>query len=159
FVAAALLATAFLHVRDSHFGVTDIPATFMMLVAFWAIVSSELDRRRLWRVAGVGVLCGLAGSAKYTVLLVRLPLFVRLGQRARETRTPLPAALTTCAAAVVGAAAGFLIGTPFAVVEPRRVVHALMMVSTHLAGGHGPDLGRGWLAHLRISLRYGLGVP
>jgi hypothetical protein len=39
---AALLAVAFLHVRDSHFGVTDVPMTFMILLAFAAIVS--LDR-------------------------------------------------------------------------------------------------------------------
>ena len=36
--AAALLSLAFLHVRDSHFGVTDVPMTFMVLVAFLFIV-------------------------------------------------------------------------------------------------------------------------
>jgi len=158
-IAAALLAAAFLHVRDSHFGVADIPATFATLVAFWAIVSAELDPRRAWRVMGVGALCGVAASMKYNVVLIALPLFVRLARRARETQAPPRAVAAACAAAAVGIAAGFFAGTPFAIVEPRRFYHALAMISTHLAGGHGPDLGRGWSAHLRISLLYGLGLP
>src|SRR5207245_2101204 len=35
-VAAGFLAVAFLHVRDSHFGVTDVPVTFLTVCAFWA---------------------------------------------------------------------------------------------------------------------------
>jgi 4-amino-4-deoxy-L-arabinose transferase-like glycosyltransferase len=45
--AAVLLSLAFLHVRDSHFGVTDVPMTFMVLVAFFFIVRlSESGAKR-----------------------------------------------------------------------------------------------------------------
>src|SRR5919197_4814885 len=37
-IASALLSVAFLHVRDSHFGVTDVPVTFLTVCAFWAAV-------------------------------------------------------------------------------------------------------------------------
>ena len=37
--AAACLSLAFLHVGDSHFGVTDIPMTFMLCLAFSRIVT------------------------------------------------------------------------------------------------------------------------
>src|SRR5438093_9980860 len=37
-IASGFLAVAFLHVRDSHFGVTDVPATFLIVCAFRAPV-------------------------------------------------------------------------------------------------------------------------
>ena len=60
--AAALLALVFLHVRDSHYGVTDVPMTFMVLVAFLSIVRlSESGARRDLAIAGLT--SGLATSA------------------------------------------------------------------------------------------------
>src|SRR5262249_39256514 len=56
--ASALLAVAFLHVRDSHFGVTDVPMTFMVLVAFLAIVSLAIDRAHWWNVLAAAIFCG-----------------------------------------------------------------------------------------------------
>ena len=35
-ISSALLAVVFLHVRDSHFGSTDVPAAFLTICAFWA---------------------------------------------------------------------------------------------------------------------------
>ena len=47
-LAAGLLAVAFLHVRDSHFGVTDVPMTFMVVLAF-LVVASMPDESSEWR--------------------------------------------------------------------------------------------------------------
>src|SRR6185295_18680557 len=58
--AAALLAVAFLHVRDSLFGVTDTPMTFMVLLAFYAIVALLAENAAWWGVLIAAVLCGLA---------------------------------------------------------------------------------------------------
>src|SRR5205814_5598398 len=68
-------------------------------------------------------------------------------------------AVWMCAVAIAGMAAGFLAGTPFAIVDLDSFLRDLSSISAHLAGGHGVDLGRGWTSHFSISLRYGLGVP
>src|SRR5688500_10719606 len=80
--SAALLAVAFLHVRDSHFGVTDVPMTFMLLLAFWFVVRiSESPVTR--NVIAAGVASGLATSTKYNAVLIALPaLFAILMARA-----------------------------------------------------------------------------
>src|SRR5438105_6001626 len=49
-VAAAFLAVAFLHVRDSHFGVTDVPAAFLTVCAFWAALRCATEGARDARV-------------------------------------------------------------------------------------------------------------
>ena len=70
--AAALLSLAFLHVRDSHFGVTDVPMTFLVLVAFLFIVRlSESGETR--DLIAAGVAAGLATSTKYNAALIALP--------------------------------------------------------------------------------------
>jgi 4-amino-4-deoxy-L-arabinose transferase-like glycosyltransferase len=67
--AAALLSLAFLHVRDSHFGVTDVPMTFMVLVAFLFIVRlSESGETR--DLIAAGVAAGLATSTSHNAALI-----------------------------------------------------------------------------------------
>ena len=69
---AALLSLAFLHVRDSHFGVTDVPMTFLVLVAFLFVVRlSESGETR--DLIAAGVAAGLATSTKYNAALIALP--------------------------------------------------------------------------------------
>ena len=158
-IAAALLAGAFLHVRDSHFGVTDIPATFMATLAFWAIVAHDVDRTRWTNVLGAGALCGLAGSTKYNAVLVALPLFVRILQQSRSEAHRARWASALCLLACCGIAAGFLAGTPFSLIDSRLFLSELRGVQVHFLGGHGADLGHGWTYHLTGSLRYGVGAP
>jgi len=148
--AAALLAVAFLHARDSHFGVTDVPMTFMVLLAFCAIVSLRFDGGRWWNVLAAAVLCGLATSTKYNAALVFAPLLVALAQ-ARSS----PA---TYAIAAVAFLAAFFAGTPYALVDRAKFVHDLGGLQSHLAAGHGSDQGLGWIYHLTFTLRYGLGL-
>ena len=72
-IAAAFLAVAFLHVRDSHFGVTDVPATFLAVCAFWAGLRCATRGLTTGLVANAGALCGLSASTKYNTVLVLLP--------------------------------------------------------------------------------------
>ena len=179
-IAAALLAVAFLHVRDSHFGVTDVPATFMVVAAFTAIVAGvvteergatpgsaseraapptvtpptvtppSLERRRArpgWRnVLVAGLLCGLAASTKYNAGLILIALVAAV-----------PTA-QMLAVAVAAAAAGFLIGTPYALLARRQFLSGVLAERAHLAAGHGIGSGIGWVDHFVFSLRFGLGL-
>ena len=54
---------------------------------------------------------------------------------------------------------GFVAGTPYSVLDYRAFTNDLLFDLTHLSGGHGVDLGRGWIYHLTTTLPYGLGIP
>src|SRR5688500_15151659 len=157
-VSAALLALAFLHVRDSHFGVTDVPMTFLVLVAFHYIVRLSESGNRADLIAA-GVASGLATSTKYNAALIALPALAAImleplgyhrsiGMRFRD------AALYT--SLLVGA---FLLTSPYSVLEFRTFVADVTYESRHLAGGHGMVLTRGWHHHATSTLRYGVGLP
>ena len=156
FVAAACLALAFLHVRDSHFGTTDVPMTLMVLVGFLAIVRlSESGSRR--HLLSAAILTGLAVATKYNAALLVLPAWFAI------LNDPLRRPIANRLARIVAFAAiimlTFLILSPFSVLSHEKFLYDVTNVSRHLADGHGPDLGRGWTYHLTTTLRYGLGVP
>lgn len=156
-IAASFLALAFLHVRDSHFGVTDVPATFFLLVAFLFI--TRLMKSGATRdLVLSAVAAGLAMSTKYNAAIVALPaLWVLL---ARPTGRPaLTGRFAACALFLATMLLTFAVTSPYSFLDHRAFTAALGNVSAHLATGHGVELGRGWLVHLSSSLRYGLGIP
>ena len=156
--AAALLAVAFLHVRDSHFGVTDVPMTFMVLVAFLYIVRMSESGSTQETIAA-GIASGLATSTKYNAALIALPAVLAIityreghhGRlRSRVSRSGL------YMSAMVGA---FLVTSPFTLLDFREFVADVTFESRHLAEGHKVVLSRGWMHHMTSSLRYGIGIP
>jgi 4-amino-4-deoxy-L-arabinose transferase-like glycosyltransferase len=160
-LAAFFIAVAFLHVRDSHFGVTDIPATLLTVAAMLPLSRLLIDpaRRRDWIRAGV--FSGLAASTKYNggiVAAVGLAVaFVWMFDR--DTPARRGAALRGLAVFTVAAGLAFLAGTPFAILDARHFIEGLQFDSEHLMTGHGMKLERGWIYHLYFSLWYGLGPP
>lgn len=154
-VSALFLALAFLHVRDSHFGVTDVAATFGTLVAF-LFAARLMQTGALGDLLAAGVAAGLATSTKYNVALVVLPILVAvLGHGAHEFARRLRRM------AILGLvmAAAFLAASPYSLLDWRHFVEAVRSESAHLAAGHGLVVGRGWIVHLTQTLRYGLGWP
>lgn len=158
-VAAAFLAVAFLHVRDSHFGVTDVPATFLAVCAFWAGLRCATRGLTMRRVAIAGALCGLSASTKYNTALMLLPAVLAILSRTIWNQ-PRSIGVTVRALALllVCATMAFLIGTPFAVLDHRTFLAAVTGVRHHLANGH-VVMARGWTYHAMFTLRYGLGIP
>jgi hypothetical protein len=159
-VAAAFLALAFLHVRDSHFGVTDVTATCLGMASFACTVRfhAHPGTREALPAALLG---GLAASTKYNAALLLVPAFVsqvlEVVDARREGRPPL-ADLRSCR--FLGAfALAFALGTPYALLDPAGFGGGLARVAAHLRSGHGVDLGAGWLYHLAVSLRYAVGWP
>src|SRR5262249_17374812 len=145
FVAAAFLALSFLHVRDSHFGVIDIPMTCMVLVAFLAIVRlSESGSRRA--LVAAGVLTGLAVASKYNAGMLILPAsFAILDD---PVRRPLVARLRRVVTFGLLTTAAFLVVCPYAVLNHQKFLADIAFNARHLAEGHGADLGRGWVYHV-----------
>jgi 4-amino-4-deoxy-L-arabinose transferase-like glycosyltransferase len=156
-VAALFLALSFLHVRDSHFGVTDVAATLLISVSFLFLVRlSESGRRR--DLVAAALAAGLATSTKYNAALIVLPaVWVILGPIGRQKRA-WPERLIGMAAYAAVAAMAFVATSPFVLLDFPTFLTALRFETEHLRSGHGVNLGRGWGAHLDLSLGYGFGT-
>lgn len=157
-VAALFLALAFLHVRDSHFGVTDVAATFLAMVAF--LFAVRLARTgRLRDLTASAVAAGLATSTKYNLALIALPALLSILATRHAGPTPVTGRLGRAALFAVVMAAVFVLGSPYVVLEYREAIAAVQLESRHLATGHGVIFTRGWVFHATSTLRYGLGLP
>ncbi len=156
-VAAFYIAVAALHVRDSHFGVTDIAATWLVMMSFLFTVNyCKAGTRRAWLQSAI--FAGLAASTKYNAGLIAVPAFVALLRRQPDKplwRVRLRHAALYCAIAALA----FFAGTPYALLDWSAFLTAMWEISEHLRGGHMALAGPAWTAHLTISLRYGLGLP
>ncbi len=172
-VAALFLALAFLHVRDSHFGMSDVTMTALVVVAAWATLG-WYQRGGLWRAGAAGLLVGLAGSTKYNGLLVGVSFAVaallRLtaappaqhagDRRPDEAPTGVTAVVTAVAVFAVATAAGFFGGSPFILVDWPRFVADIATVQSTMSTGHGGlRVGRGWWYFGLVVLPAGLGWP
>jgi hypothetical protein len=162
-LAAAFLSVALLHVRESHFAMTDALMTFLAMSSLALLlraVDSALERQggavRLFGFAGL--IGGLAASTKYSAAALvgamaaaQAILLVKAGHIRLSVVLP--------SLVFLGAfCAGFLIGTPYSVLDVATFDRHLRSTVTHLSGGHGIDLGRGWWYHLQRSLPYGIGI-
>jgi len=157
--AAALLAVAFLHVRDSHFGVTDVPATFLTICGLWAGLRCYTRGATLSRALAAGALGGLAATTKYNCVLVLLPAAIAIVvQPGGSERRRAADVVSLLAALLASAAVAFVAGTPYALFDNANFIAAVNGVRRHLSGGH-VVMARGWLYHARFTLRYGVGIP
>jgi 4-amino-4-deoxy-L-arabinose transferase-like glycosyltransferase len=159
--AAAFLAVAPLHVRDSHFAMTDVLATFFVTASLLLLLRA-IDTKTPTSFAAAGFLTGLAASTKYTtgiaaasMVAAQTLLLCDAPRRWRDWRTWRP-----LAAFALASVAGFLLATPYAVLDHRHFVTGLTEDFTHLSEGHnGVQVGVGWTSHLTRSLPAALGWP
>ena len=166
-IAAFLLAVAPLHVRDSHFAMTDVLMTLLVTASLAALVAacdrareiSSFEQVRLRHFALAGVLGGLATSTKYNaaaivaaMACVQVLLLIRFKRAPWSPRTWAPAAVFA-----VAMIAAFVAGTPFAVLDAPTFTADLRYDMSHLSLGHGTNVGRGWYVHAVRSLPYGCG--
>lgn len=162
-IAAALLAVAVLHVRDSHFAMTDVLMTLLVtasLALLLRAVDQQHPRQALTWFATAGVAGGLAASTKYSAAAVvaamaaaQALMFTRSSQTALNLRAWLPSGVFLVAFGIA-----FLAATPFALLDYGKFALDLHFDFTHLADGHGIRLARGWIYHATHSLPYGVGI-
>ena len=166
-IAAFLLAVAILHVRDSHFAMTDVLTTLLVTGSlailidcgracvrvarrrFTAAVRAGWTRRRVVGIDGVQRRGDSGGDGWRTAGHVEAP-----------TRADAVGPDLGPVARLRGnVSRGICIGHAFSILDFETFSRDVRFTITHLALGHGLDLGRGWSYHLRRSLPYGLGVP
>lgn len=158
-IAGAFLAVAFLHVRDSHYGVTDVPMTSLLVVTVLLILRAH-EEPSLRRFVAAGVAGGFAASTKYNAVFVGASAVVSQVLAWTAPRQREPVRHTRLLAFTIAAAVAFLIGTPYAVLAPLRVWHDARIESQHLLDAHaGVLLGPGWRYHALVTLPLGLGWP
>ncbi|HPN36229.1 MAG TPA: glycosyltransferase family 39 protein [bacterium] len=157
-LAALLLAVAPLHVRDSHFGVTDVFMLLLTLIALYHVLA--FNESGAAQDAGLAALfAGLAASSKYTAALILAPLalIILLQLRNASRRVAL---LRIGGLSLAVFALAFFFTSPYVVLDFKNFITDFSFESAHLADGHlGINLGRGWIYHLRFSLFHGLGGP
>jgi 4-amino-4-deoxy-L-arabinose transferase-like glycosyltransferase len=157
-VGAFFLAVAALHVRDSHFGVTDVAATFLVTWSFLHTVAFAQTRRpRNWITSAL--LAGAAASTKYNAGLVVLPGLYAIVLGAAPAHEAWSLRVRRLAAYVALAIVAFFVGTPYALIDRPAFFAALESITAHLRGGHAAMAGPGWVVHATSSLRYGVGLP
>jgi 4-amino-4-deoxy-L-arabinose transferase-like glycosyltransferase len=162
-LAAAFLAVALLHVRESHFAMTDALMTFLamsslalLLRAVERAVETRSGALRLFILAGL--IGGLAASTKYSAAALVGGMAAAQGIVLVNSGHIRPRVVLPSLVFLAAFAAGFLIGTPYSVLDAATFDRHLRSTAAHLSGGHGIDLGRGWWYHLRRSLPYGTGL-
>lgn len=163
-LAAALLAVAILHVRDSHFAMTDVLMTLLVTASLGlllrAVDAAPGQAGAIGWFAAAGVAGGLAASTKYSAAAIiaamgaaQLVCLLTSMKDARRLGAWAPSM------AFLGAfAAGFIAATPYALIDYKTFAADLRYDFTHLSAGHGVNLGRGWSYHLQHSLPYGVGL-
>ncbi len=161
-LAAFLLSGAYLHVRNSHFGVSDVPLTFFCVLAVLTILRLY-QTPTLRNALFAGIFAGLATSVKYTGILLALPATAAVFFSRPAQAGPLPRLLNRRSLLFcLGLAAGFLCGTPFALIDFKRFLADTVFAvqQTQISAGFYPSGSPrfAWGQHLRFSLMDGHGV-
>lgn len=178
-IAAAFLAVAFGHARDSHYAVNDIPAALLTTLAVAIALrlrAASMDRAAARDAARDlvlgGAVVGLAAATKYTALVAVVPLGVAwlaggwagdvaggTGDRLRRLARRLVAPPVFAAAAALVAA--FLVAVPYAVLDwPAFRADVVLLATRGREGFKGLEIdpAPGWIFYLK-SLGWGLGWP
>jgi 4-amino-4-deoxy-L-arabinose transferase-like glycosyltransferase len=149
-LAAAMFAEIPLHVRESHFELTDVPATFVVTVTLLLSLRAH-ERSTVWAFALAGAAAGLAAGTKYNAgLAIVLPL-------AASAMTPgtRPSRLAATLATVGAALAAFLVVAPYTFLDlPTFLNQFARLVSEYRSATPLAPISQPYLKHLRYALQW-----
>jgi len=164
-LGAGLLAVLPMHVRESHFVLADVPATFFAtLTLLLSLVAHEKGTAKAFLWAGAAA--GLTIASKYNAgLVLLLPLI-----SAWMTLTATPSRLICALAALGGTIAAFLIGAPYSLLDLPGFLNGFAhLTAAYRPHGGTPDSGAmiylkhllgtlGWPAFLLLITGLVLGI-
>ncbi len=162
-VAALFLAVAFLHVRDSHFGVADVAMTMLVTAAVLLALRWQQHGGAMLALAA-GVVTGLAGATKYNGLGAGVAFGAAWTVRLLETRGDDSGRTTRIVGVLMTFGAGVLIAffgtSPYILIDWGRFVTDVREVQATLANGPGGIApGRGWVYFSGVVLPAAVGWP
>jgi 4-amino-4-deoxy-L-arabinose transferase-like glycosyltransferase/DNA-binding beta-propeller fold protein YncE len=114
-LAGFLMAAAVLHVQNSHFATSDVPLTFLVLLALYFLVR-VVESGALRHFIGVGLAAGLAVATKFSALPIFLAVAIAVVYRWNLEGRKAGAVRRTGALAL-SVAAGFVLGQPYAILD------------------------------------------
>lgn len=161
-MASALLGASFIHVRESHFAVNDVAATFFVTLALLAAVLIAQTGQRKWYIIA-GVALGLGFSTKYSAAFGAIPIVLGHAHspNVRWTKRPQIGMRHLVLLLGVGAMSA-VISSPYFLLTPAKVVKDVYE-ALYLPGRSGFE---GWLidpaggyVFYPKTLVWGLGWP
>ena len=157
-LAALLLAFSPTHIRNSHFIAPDVPMVLVSMACL-CVAYGVLTRGRRQDYVLAGLLAGLAISTKYNAYAVLVPLllahfFQRGGRIVAWVRHSLVVD-TDLLLAGLACGAGFLVGTPYAVLDLPAFLNGVAFEVRHYAtvGDPGTEYQNAWLWYSAFLLR------
>jgi len=164
-IASLFLSVSILHVRESHFAMTDVLMTMFVVISLERLLAA-LDERTPGEVnrcfAAAGLAGGLATSAKYSAAAILAPMcaaqFVLVWRHYSGESRLLAFWWLPATGFILAAATSFLATSPYALLDASQFAADLAFDMTHLSRGHVGDFGHGWSYHLVRSLPYGVGM-
>jgi 4-amino-4-deoxy-L-arabinose transferase-like glycosyltransferase len=128
-LAAGLMAVMPLHVRESHYVLTDVPLTFFVTLGLLLTLRAA-ERERAIDFAWAGAAAGLAAATKYpgalSLLVPLIAVWLTLGAK--------PSRIAASLAVLAAAAAAFLLAAPYTILD----LPAFLNGYAHLAGYYSP---------------------
>lgn len=150
-LAAVLIAVMPLHVRESHYVLTDVPCTFAVMLTFLLSLRAH-EREAVGAFALAGAAAGVAAAVKYNgVVALVLPLAACLmTPRLRGSRAA--AALAILAAML----AAFLIAAPYTLLDLPTFLNQFARLSSEYRKPPimAEPLWLVYLKHLRLALQW-----
>ncbi len=149
-LAAGLMAVMPLHVRESHYVLTDVPVTFFVTLAFLLALRAH-EHQKLPAFAWAGAAAGLAAATKYPGALALILPLIALWM----TPATKPSRRKVLVATVGAAAGAFLIAAPYTILDLPGFLNGYARLAAGYAGA--PPAEPGWityLKHLRNSVQW-----
>jgi 4-amino-4-deoxy-L-arabinose transferase-like glycosyltransferase len=158
-VAALIVATCFLHVRNSRFGTVDTALAFYVVMS--TIFAVRISRRyELRDFLLAGAFAGMATATKYNAGLTLVPIIAAalpaLLSRGGETDVPRSRLFGRLAIAGAVSALVFAACSPYNVLNPSSTMAAVDAIREALYGGSGE---RAWWIHARYTFPFTFGWP
>ncbi|MDQ3487971.1 MAG: glycosyltransferase family 39 protein [Acidobacteriota bacterium] len=151
-LAAALMALMPLHVRYSHYVLTDVPLTFFVALTMLMALSAH-ERPVIRSFAVAGAMAGLAAAVKYNGGLALLMPLVACWM----TPSARPSRMACMLATVGTAAAAFFITAPFTVLDLPGFLDRFASLTAEYRNG-APPAEAGIIIYLK-HLRLQFGMP
>jgi hypothetical protein len=149
-LGAALMAVMPLHVRESHYILTDVPATFFVALTLLMALRAH-EHPRAGTFAWAGAAAGLAAATKYPAALALLVPLLAVWM----TPAARPSRLAGALAALAAAGGAFLLGAPYTVLDlPAFLDSYARLMGSYTAA---PPPEPGWilyLKHLRNNVQW-----
>jgi 4-amino-4-deoxy-L-arabinose transferase-like glycosyltransferase len=150
-LAAGLLAVMPMHVRESHFVLTDVPVTFFVTLTMLLALRAH-EHASVAAFAWAGAVAGLAAATKYpgalALLLPLVAVWMTIGLR--------PSRLAVALAACASAAIAFLVAAPYTILDLPGFLNGYAGLAAHYS--RTPPSEPGWVTYLK-HLRLGLHWP